>query len=327
MTDLIVIEKINAVELFSGGDQLDDLLAKIEKDVTSVVPDLSTAKGRKAIASNAARIPSVKTALDDLGIEIVSGWKDKSKKVDAERKKMRDFLDALKAKARKPLTDWEDEEKKRIDFFESTIQEMKALGEGASKHWDINPIEGTIATLERLAGDFEIDESWDEYFTLATKTKSDAIELINQAICRREKYDAEQTELAKLRAESEQREKEKREEELRREGEENARLAVEKERQAAVDAKDLAERKAKEVEENAEQRIKEAAQIERNNIERQRLQEELATKDREADKKHKAKINRAAMDELFQLGLSEKKAKAVVIAIAKGHIPNVKINY
>jgi hypothetical protein len=50
---------------------------------------------------------------------------------------------------------------------------------------------------------------------------------------------------------------------------------------------------------------------------------------READKEHKAKINRQARDAVLKLGFvaNEEHATAIVRAIAAGHIPHVSIAY
>lgn len=47
----------------------------------------------------------------------------------------------------------------------------------------------------------------------------------------------------------------------------------------------------------------------------------------EADTEHRKAINNAAVDGLLKLGLDQAQCKAVVTAIAKGEIENVRINY
>jgi hypothetical protein len=111
-TDLIQVEQLNPIALFTEGG-LDVVLEEIEERVRNQVPDLETSAGRKAIASLARKVSSSKVVLDDLGKNLVADWKAKSKKVDVERKKARDRLDALRDEARKPLSDWE-AEKERI---------------------------------------------------------------------------------------------------------------------------------------------------------------------------------------------------------------------
>ena len=55
--------------------------------------------------------------------------------------------------------------------------------------------------------------------------------------------------------------------------------------------------------------------------------EEAAAKGREADKKHRAKVNGEALAALVTAGLSELAAKSAITAIAQGKVPHVKIEY
>ena len=48
---------------------------------------------------------------------------------------------------------------------------------------------------------------------------------------------------------------------------------------------------------------------------------------REANKAHRAKIHREALAPLILLGLSEETGKAVIVAIAKGDVPHVRLEY
>lgn len=110
MTELVVIEPQNALAVFSEPGKLDPILERIASEVRTFVPDVSTAKGRKDIASLAYRVAQSKTYLDNLGKELVAEYKELPKRIDANRKLMRDSLDALKDEARAPLDAWEAEQ-------------------------------------------------------------------------------------------------------------------------------------------------------------------------------------------------------------------------
>jgi len=351
MNDLVILENVNAVEIFNG-EGLDDLLSRITEEAKSLIPDLSTDKSRKEIASMAYKVSKSKTHLDELGKDLGSKWRDSIKAVDVERKKVRDTLDALRDEVRKPLTDWENKDKERIENHKASIQWFVDAGESA-----INFIQFELKTLTaRLAevDGVEISEKWDEFASDAAIAKDRAATLIKEAIVKREAYDKEQAELEKLRAEAAEREQKDREEKLRLEGEERARLeaekekeretiaalereaSIERERQAAIQAKEEAEKRAKQVEENAKIEVEKAAQAERDRIDQERINEELAAKKREADKKHKAKINNAAAkamrDSLLAYDSGERsltlgQAKLIVTAIAQGKVPHTKISY
>ena len=124
MNELAVLE--NPIALFTGGG-VDDFIKKARQSAKAEVFDVSTAKGRKAIASKANEVAKMKVALDKAGKELVSGWKEKAKVVDADRKKIRDEFDALKAEVRQPLTDWENEEKEKQAKREEQIQIIKDM--------------------------------------------------------------------------------------------------------------------------------------------------------------------------------------------------------
>jgi len=113
-TDLIVVEvKKELVQtVFTEYDNLKPILAEIAQKAKSIVPDTSTAKGRKEIASIAYQVAQSKTYLDGLGKDLVSDMKKLPSIVDGSRKQMREFLDALRDEVRKPLTDWEAEQER-----------------------------------------------------------------------------------------------------------------------------------------------------------------------------------------------------------------------
>lgn len=83
-SSLIPVESVNGIELFTGAGKLDELLAKIRQETATIVPDVSTDKGRKEIASIAYKVARSKTVIDDAGKTLVGEWKTKSAAVRAE---------------------------------------------------------------------------------------------------------------------------------------------------------------------------------------------------------------------------------------------------
>ncbi len=342
MNELAILENVNAVEVF-GGQGLDDLLGKITEEAKSIIPDLTTKKGRDEIASMAHKVAKSKTYLDGLRKDLVSEWKTKAKAVDAEGKKMRDTLDALKAEIRQPLTEWEDAEKERVDTHDRNIKEISEAGEQMAGNWLQMSIEAMHDTLKRV--EKEEVESYEEFAPVAASAKDRAIISIKESIEKRENYDKEQVELEKLRAEAAEREQKDREEKFRLEGEERAKHEaeakaeeekervkleaekIEKEKNEALQAKIFAEKRALEAEENVKIEAEKAAQAERDRIESERLAEEIAAKKREANKAHKTKINNAVLDALVLTGMNKTQAKKAITAIAKGQIPHTTISY
>lgn len=75
-THLVVIEPTTAVALFTEGQGVAELLADIRQKATSLVPDTTTAKGRKEIASIAhavARTINNAILMDLMGLGIEEG--------------------------------------------------------------------------------------------------------------------------------------------------------------------------------------------------------------------------------------------------------------
>ena len=133
MTDLIPIEEINAIAVFAKGG-IDSLLKRIDIEASTFVPDVETPSGRKEIASLARKVASSKVFLDKAGKELVKGWKDQAKVVDAERRKARDFLDDLRDKIRKPLTEYEEEQERIVREAREAEERKQMLEEAHAEH-------------------------------------------------------------------------------------------------------------------------------------------------------------------------------------------------
>ena len=341
ITDLVVIEKTNALAVFTNQEQLDPLIEAIEKEARSLVPDLSTKKGRDAIASMAHKVARSKTYIDNAGKDLVAELKALPKQIDESRRLVRERLDALKDEVRRPLTEWEAEQE-RIKAEEA----MNAMHE------------------EALVMNAEFDRQ------RAAKIEADH----EMALLMNEKIDRDREE-ARQKAEQAKREHEERikreaEEKARREAEEAAKREIEaaaaREREATL-AKERAEREAKELAEKAERDRIEAeqraerekqealAKAERERIaaeekakrekeeaiqreraaaearEQARLAEEKRIKDEEArraaDKEHRKTVNNKALQDLIAAGVPEECAKLCITAIAKGNITAISINY
>lgn len=259
VTDLVVIEKSNAMTVFQSADQIEEILQKVEREVMSFVPDITTAKGRKEIASLAYKVAQTKTYLDGLGKDLVAELKEIPKLIDANRKTVRDRLDELKAKARQPLTDYE-EEQARIKAEE----EAKAAAEALAKQIESDH---EIAILM----DREFDRQREEARLKAEQEKREHEERL--------KREAEE----KARAEAEAKAKAEIEAAARREAE--AKAAAERAERERIEAEQRAQREAKEAAERAE-REKQAA-IE---AERRKAQEEAEQIRRDAEAKEQARI-------------------------------------
>lgn len=343
--------KESALQVFSSPLGLDPYLQKIKDELDAFVPDVSTKKGRDAIASIAYKVAKGKTALDNIGKDLVAELKDVPKKIDAERKRMRDLLDLWKDEVRRPLTEWEEAEAARETAHKAGI-EWFLLRAKENGSLDSKELQSTLAEVEAKI----VDESWQEFEAEAHRAKTKAIEGLTAALAAREKYEAEQLELARLRAEAAAREQKEREERIAREAAERAQREAEvkaqAEREAAIrreqEAKAAAElremelklsaeraerekaeaiQREQQAKADAERRAADAVAAEQRRVAQQQAAEAAEAKRREADKAHRQRINRAALDALVAGGLSEADAKTVITLIAKNAIPAVSITY
>lgn len=346
--------KETALEVYSKPSGLEPWLEKIRAEVSGHVPDLKTKKGRDAIASLAFKVRKVKTALDGMGKQLVDDLKDVPKRIDAERKRMRDTLDALADDVRRPLTEWEQAEEDRVQRHKDAVEGIASLVVNCNE--SAESLRAALAAVEAIA----IGPEWEEFEAEAARAKDKALSGLRDRLVAREKYEAEQAELARLRAVEAAREQKEREERIAREAAEQAQreadARVQAEREAVIrreqEAKAAAERRELELKLQAEQakadkiaaeqraeqerlaaieREKQAVEAARQaEIKRQadaKAAEEAETARREADKAHKGNVNRAALDAFVAGGMPEGCAKQAVTLIAKGLIPNIRITY
>ena len=155
-TELALLpSKESALQVFSTPKGLEPYLAKIKEELDAFVPDVGTKKGRDAIASMAYRVAKSKTALDNIGKELVADLKDVPKKIDAERKWMRDLLDVWKDEVRKPLTEWEEVEAAREAKHKLGIE---LLAQASITHdFSSSTLRETIASVEMTVVDASLE--------------------------------------------------------------------------------------------------------------------------------------------------------------------------
>jgi chromosome segregation ATPase len=329
---VLEIEQENALTIFTSNDGLDPYLERIEKEAKSLIPDVSTKKGRDQIASNAYKVRQSKTAIDKVGKALVDKLKEQPKLVDAERKRMRDFLDALAIEVRKPLDDFEKKEADRVQKIKDRLSRFSL-----NINEDLNSsssVKNEIAEIEALT----VDESFAEFEAEAHREKAARLAHLNALYESLSHQEAEQAELERLRKEAVEREQKEREDRIAREAEERARKemeeAAEKQRQEAINrekelklAAERAEREKLEAEERARKAAFEAEQRLKREEDERIAREAQEQKAREENKKHKAGVNNQILKALQQVGVTADQGKEIISMIVKGEIPNVSINY
>lgn len=355
VTDLVVIEKQNAMAVFTTKEQLDQIIEAIEKEARSLVPDVSTRKGRDAIASMAHKVARSKTYIDNAGKDLVAELKALPKQIDESRRIVRERLDALKDEVRKPLTDWENAESARKDALQQRLNDLRSLADvidGLGNYLPSVDIQQRIESAKAVA----LDESWQEVAAEAGVAKDATIQQLEAALIVAKQREHEAAELERLRKEAEEKARLEREENIRREAAERARRdseakhkaeieaaarreAEEKARAEAaerqrIEAEQRAQREKLEAEERARREKEEAVAAERRRqeeaesarlVEEQRKAEEEAR--RAADKEHRRTVNRRVYADLIAQGIPEEYAQKAVLAIAGGKVQDAHIKY
>ena len=324
MSELIIYEQIKIEQqalavAFSIDGGINSIIEQITTQAREKARNLDaeTPKGRKELASIAYSVSKTKTWLDEQGKNLVSEAKSKIKVVDNERKAVRDQLDLLRDEIRKPVTDFEDAERKLIE----NAKQIKNLCESLKT---------------------PTDEFGNLLSSAQIKTRLDSV---NEIIIDDNQYQAELKDIVELtqlwlknllHSVDEQ---EKQAEEIKRIQAEGAAKAAEAERIARDEriAFEAAERERKAAEAEIAKVQKEAEQAienERKRIEQERQSEKLEQerkaaieKARSEDKENRRTINRKALEAFIENNIEAEVAKSVLKLIVNGKIPNVSIQY
>ena len=355
VNELQVIDQNVIVAAFAKRGGTDELFEHIAQEVRSHVPDVTIKKGRDAIGSLAMKVSKSKTLIEKCGKELVAEQKAQIKLIDDDRIAIVKKFDALRDEILAPRDAWEKAEEDRVKKHQDAIIGIKMPADLLQNHpteWTSENIKVAINDLENVC----IDSSFEEFEQEAKLAKFETLEKLRTALVAREKYEAEQAELERLRKEELEREQRERDERIAkeaadkatREAEEKARLEAERvacekqeaeQREARLQAeKEAALLREEQLKQQAIEREKQA-EIDRQNAveqERLRIEREQAAKAeadrkaeeaRQADKAHKKKICNEALKGLLDLGVDEAKGKEILQAINKGLVPHVSIKF
>ncbi|MEI9697343.1 cell envelope biogenesis protein TolA [Moellerella wisconsensis] len=310
--ELVVIEQATALDLFTAPEKVNQMLAHIktlaEEERKELDSDLSVAKNRKAFASLAYKVTQTKTAIDKAGKLVVDDLKELPKKVDAARKLFRDELDTLSDDIRKPLTEYELEEKAREEA-EALKKQIELDHEEALQMNELLDLRKAEAERQRIAHEEELKKQVAEQARLEAERKAQK-EI--EAAAQREREAKE----AQERAEREKQE------------------AIQRAEQAAKEAKEKAEREVKEAQARADREKQAAIEAERKKAfeaEQARLAEEERKRQEDAkrqeDKEHRRVFNQETLKALVSNGFDEKLATEFIKLVASNQIPHMTMNY
>lgn len=331
--ELQVLEQNVIVQAFQTQGGTDALFDRIAEQARSFVPDVTTREGREEIGSVAMKVSKSKTLAEKYAKDLVAEEKARIKLIDDDRIQFCKKMDALRDEILAPRDAWKQAEEDRVAMHQAVIEAIKSYAAISSEATSID-----IREVASFIENTNIDSSLEEFEQEAKIAKFETLEKLRTALVTREKYEAEQAELERLRIAEQQRLQRERDERIAkeaadkatREAEEKARLEaehVEREKRegAEREARLIAEKEA------AELRAQQAATFERQRIEREQASkaesERQAEADRLANVEHMRSINSEILNKLCEIGLDEGQAKAVITAIAKNQIPNVSIKY
>jgi hypothetical protein len=257
ITSLAVIETTSAALVYAPG-ALTALVDRLKQEVRAQLAtlDVSKPKDKARIISLSARVAKAKVKLDEMGADLTEEHRAVVTAVNADRKTMRDDMDAFKVEVRKPVTDLENAEKDRVAAHEAIIRQIEDLGR-LDRPLNLEEIEARAGQVSVLA-----DRDWQEFKQRAVGAKVMAMEALSEAQDRA-------IEARRLREQAERLESEARE-----------RAIKEREEAAAKAAKEAAERRAEERAWIARQ----AAIQEQQRIENDRIEAEARAKQAEAER-------------------------------------------
>ena len=343
--ELVVIEQANALEIFTRKDGLDPFLVKIREEIDGFTADISTDKGRKEIASMAYRVAQSKTYLDGVGKELVAELKEKPKLIDNERKRIRDILDKWKDEVRRPLTEWENAEKFRVETHQKNLDKIKNIHTSCEEGICSDAINSLIAKLSCVS----VDNSWEEFEEGGKILYGDTMLYLKERLGKRLRYEDEQRELVKLRQERDERARKERDEQIAKEAAELARQeAEEKSKREMAEAKrreeDLRlkaeraeiekkeselrrEREKLEAEKRAKENEQRAIEAERTRVAAENKKKEDEEKKRQANIAHRRGINKATLTLLEKSGFDSTIGTKIITLAAQGKLGNLVMTY
>jgi len=274
--ELQVLDQNVIVQAFATQGGTDALFERIAEQARSFVPDVTTRKGREEIGSVAMKVSKSKTLTEKYAKDLVSEEKARIKLIDDDRIQFCKKMDSLRDEILAPRDAWEQAEKDRVakclEFLDEITELAKPefLGNAA---WQLK---GYIDTLS----DLKIDSRFMEFEEQAKIAKYETLEVLRTALTNREKYEAEQAELERLRQAEQVRIQQERDAQIAREATEKAQREAEEKARFEVER---FEREKLEAEQRNQQQQREADQREAQ-LKLQKEQAEL----REAQLKQKA---------------------------------------
>jgi colicin import membrane protein len=365
--ELVAAQPTSARLILLDAQKFDEFYDRVKAEVGDQPVDLSTATGRDAVRSRAFKVTKTKTAIDKAGLALTENWRAQTAAVNASRKVMTERLERLAEEVRAPLTAWEAAEAERVEKCQADIAWFRDAAtikpEDTSKSVDERGIEvwnkaidperfgeltaeaeaAKAATVQALvAGRDRLRQEEADAAELAQLRKEREEREAREALAREAEAQRER-EAAEARAAEEARAREaeaaaqrQRDEEARvARAAEEAREAERQRAQAEADKAVAAERERaeaaeREAQELRDQQAREAAAREETERQAQAARDaeaaELAR--READKAHRRAVMSRIKTALMTVdGVTEPQARALVLILVAGEVPNTRVTF
>lgn len=328
MNAVVIIDTETLVPqtVFAPGG-VEGIISAVERDVRAVVCDISTKDGREAVKALAYKVARSKTALDDMGKELVAGIKAQAATIDADRRTIRDRFDALRDEVRNPLTAWEEAETSRVSAHESLLAAIisapRNMLPGASA--------AEISAQMTHVADFS-ERDWEEFADRSIDAIADAIATLDRMLTEANQRERDAAELAELRQLKADRDEADRKAAEAAEAAATAAAAealrIEREAHDAAAAAALRVRQAEQAERDQAAAATAAVEAERRRVAEQEAAATAAAEKRQANNRHRAKVHAKIMQGLSEVLTGDAaEASNLIDAIIAGKIPHVSITY
>lgn len=329
-----IVEEQTPLAVLTSANEAEALFARIRAEIDAFVPDLSTITSRAAIKSLAFKVTKTRTAVEAARKDKTEAWRKQTDEVNASGRVIKARLEQMEDEARRPLTEWEDAEKSRVEkvanWFEAAERAEVILNDDTSEAVGVR-----LAAFETMALDAD---TFGDSLDRAEVTRQQTLEALRAAHTRLVADEADRAELAALRAAATARDEQDR---LAKEAAE-AKVKADADALAAKAWDDEIARKATEDALAEAARITAKAQadlVAAHEAELARLKKiaddeaaaekayaDLAAQ-REKNRTHVSKIMAAAKLAIMGLGVPEDQAREIVKAIKVGSVPNVTIQF
>lgn len=344
------VEGMNVIALFKKFEQQ---LTVFHDRYNGVVYDLTIPEDEKAARADRLEIGKVISRLDTAHKAAKAPLKEQVDLIDGERKRIKDLLIIVQDKIKSQIATHDNKILAHAAALENRVVEIEELYSGIDQSLYFSLCPNDIIPRLEKARAVIIDSSFEKREADAALAKIKSIEGLESLLAKLEKEKAQADELARLKAEEDERNLLAREDEIRKEAEAktmaDAQAKIDKAEQqredavkakkqaiinadqqreiaaaAELQAKADAVRREKQAKQAAAQKARLAVETERNRVAKKKAGEQKALELRQADKTHKAKIIAEIERDFISVGLVAE-AGIAARAIADGLIRHVVI--